>query len=133
MSGYECGAPDTRKNSYWTYTYGRAWSHPKNRGSMTVALGGLGPPAYRVHPHKSVGLGFRKEPWKRKPFRRPYGIHWMRSLARYMNGCLSWRQPLRPPDGNGAVVADCAPPPRMGSTPAETEEAMSPDVRYHAP
>jgi len=37
---------------------------------------------------------------------RPYGIHWMRSLARYMNGCLFWRQPLGPPDGRDAVVAD---------------------------
>jgi len=81
-------------------------SHPKNRGSMTVGLGGLGPPAYPIHPHKCVGLGFRKGPWKGTPFRRPYRMHWMRSLARYMNGCLSWRQPLGPPDGQGAVVAD---------------------------
>jgi len=81
-------------------------SHPKNRGSMTVGLGGLGPPAYPIHPHKSVGLGFRKGPWKGTLFRRPYGIHRMRSLARYMNGCLSWRQRLGPPDGRDAVVAD---------------------------
>jgi len=54
-------------------------SHPKNRGNMTVGLGGLGPPAYPIHPHKSVGLGFRKGPWKGAPFWRPYGIHWMRS------------------------------------------------------
>jgi len=80
--------------------------HPKNRGSMTVGLGGIGPPAYPIHPHKSVGLGFRKGPWKGKPSRRPYGIHWMRSLVLYMSGCLSWRQPLGPPDGQGAVVAD---------------------------
>ena len=50
-------------------------SHPKNRGGMTVGLGGIGPPAYPIHPHKSVGLGFRKWPWKGAPFRRPYGIH----------------------------------------------------------
>ena len=81
-------------------------SHPKNRGSMTVGLGELGPPAYPIHPHKSVRLGFRKGPLKGTPFRRPYGIHWMRSLARYMSGCLSWRQPLVPPDGRDAVVAD---------------------------
>jgi len=80
--------------------------HPKNKGSMTVGLGGIGPPAYPMHPHKSVGLGFRKGPWKGKPSRRPYGIHWMRSLVLYMNGCLSWRQPLGLPDGQGAVVAD---------------------------
>jgi len=50
-------------------------SHPKNRGSMTLGLGGLGPPAYPIHPYKSVGLGFRNGPWKGTPFRRPYGIH----------------------------------------------------------
>ena len=80
-------------------------SHPKNRGGITVGLGGLGPPAYPIHPHKSVGLGFRKGPWKGTPFRQPYGNHWMRLLARYTNGCLSWRQPLGPPDGRDAVVA----------------------------
>ena len=80
--------------------------HPENRGSMTVGLGGLGPPAYPIHPHKSVRLGFRKGLWKGTTFRRPYGIQWMRSLVLYMNGCLSWRQPLGPPDGQGAVVAD---------------------------
>jgi len=53
--------------------------HPKNRGSMMIGLGGLGPPAYPIHPDKSVGLGFPKRPWKGTPFRRPYGIHWMRS------------------------------------------------------
>ena len=52
-------------------------SHPKNRGSMTVGHGGLGPPAYPIHPHKSVGLGSRKGPWKGTPFRRPCGNHWM--------------------------------------------------------
>ena len=46
-------------------------SHPKNRGSMTVGLGGLGPPAHPIHPHTSVGLGFRKEPWKGTLFRWP--------------------------------------------------------------
>jgi len=51
-------------------------SHPKNRGSMTIGLGGLGPPAYPIPRHKSVGLGFRKGPRKGAPFRRPYGIHW---------------------------------------------------------
>jgi len=81
-------------------------SHPKNRGSMTVGLGGLGPPAYPIHPHKSVELGCRKRPWKGTPFRRPYGIQCMRSLVLYMNGCLSWKQPAGPPDGQGAVVAD---------------------------
>jgi len=50
-------------------------SHPNNRGSMTVGLGGLRPPAYPIHALKSVGLGFRKGPWKKTPFRRPYGIH----------------------------------------------------------
>jgi len=81
-------------------------THPKNRGSMTVGLGGLGPPAYRIHPHKSVGSGSRKGLCEVAPFRRPYGIHWMRSLFLCMYGCLSWRQPLGPPDGRGAVVAD---------------------------
>ena len=80
--------------------------HAKSRGSMTVGLGGLGPPAYPMHPHKSVGLGFRKGPWKGTPSRRPCGIHWMRSIVLYMNGCHSWRQPWGPPDGQGAVVAD---------------------------
>jgi len=80
-------------------------SHPKNMGSMTIGLGGLGPPAYPIYPHKSVGLGFRKGPWMGPPFRRPYGIHWMRSLVLYMNGCLSWRQPLGPSDGRDPVVA----------------------------
>jgi len=81
-------------------------SHSKNRGGMTVGLGGLGPPAYPISPHKSVGLGFRKGPCKGTPFRRPYGNHWMRLLARYTSGCLSWRQPLGPPGGRDAVVAD---------------------------
>ena len=57
---------------------------------MTVRLGGLGPWAYPIHAHKSVGLGLRKGPLKGTPFRRPCGIRWMRSLARYMNGCPSW-------------------------------------------
>jgi len=73
---------------------------------MTVRLGGLGPTAYPINSHKSVGLGFRKGPLRGTPFRRPYGMHWMRSSALYMNGCLSWRQPLGPPEGHGAVVAD---------------------------
>ena len=80
--------------------------HPKNRGGMTVGLGGLGPSAYPIHPHQSVGLGFRKGSWKGTPFRRPHGIYWMRSLRRYMNGCLCWRRPMGPPDGRDAVVAD---------------------------
>jgi len=57
-------------------------SRPKNRGSMMVRLGGQGPPVYPIHLHKSVGLGIRKGPFKGTPFRRPYGIHWMRSSAR---------------------------------------------------
>ena len=48
---------------------------PKNRGSMMVRLGGLGPSAYPRHPHKSVGFGLRKGPWKKTPFRRPHGFH----------------------------------------------------------
>jgi len=80
-------------------------SHPKNSASMTVGLGGPDPPAYSIHPHKSVGLGFRKGPWKGTPFRRPYEIHWMRSLVLCINGHFYWRQPLGPPDGPGAVVA----------------------------
>ena len=81
-------------------------SHRKNRGSMTVGLGGLSPPAYSIHPHKSVGLGSRKGPWKGASFLRPYGLHWMRSLVLCLNGCSSWRQPFGSPDGQGAVVAD---------------------------
>jgi len=81
-------------------------SHPKNRDIMTVGLGGLGPPACPRRPHKSVGLGFCNGLMKGTPSRRPDGIRWMRLSARYMNGCLSWRQPLGPPDGRGAVVAD---------------------------
>ena len=54
-------------------------SHTKNRSSMTVGLGVLGPPAHPIDPHKSVGLGFRKGPWKGAPFRRPYGIYRIRS------------------------------------------------------
>jgi len=80
--------------------------HPKNRGSMIFWLGGLGPSAYPIYPHKSVRLGLRKGPLKGTPFWRPYGIHWMRSLSRYMNGCASRRQPSGPPDGQGAFVAD---------------------------
>ena len=49
-------------------------SHPKNRGSMAVGLGGLGLPAYPIHPHKSVGLGFRKGLCKGTPFLRPTGF-----------------------------------------------------------
>jgi len=37
-------------------------SGPKNRGRMTVGLGGLGPWIYPLHPQKSVGLGLRKGP-----------------------------------------------------------------------
>jgi len=85
---------------------GNKQSRPKNRGSMTIRLGGLGPSAYSVNPRMSVGLGLLEGPLKRTPFRRPYGIQWMRSLARSMNGCLSWRQPWGPSDGQGAVVAD---------------------------
>jgi len=62
--------------------------HPKNRGILTGRLGGLGPSAYPIHPHKSVELAFRKGPLKGTPFRRSYGTHWMRSLVLYMNGCV---------------------------------------------
>jgi len=79
---------------------------PNNRGSMMVRLGGLGLPAYPIQPHKSVGLGLRRGPLKGTLVRRPYGIHWMRSLARYVSGCSSWRQRSGPPDGQGAVVAE---------------------------
>jgi len=48
---------------------------PKNRGSMMVRLGGLGPSTCPIHPHMSVGLWLRKRPLKGAPFRRPYGIH----------------------------------------------------------
>jgi len=48
---------------------------PKNRGSMMVRLGGLGPSTCPIPPHKSVGLGLRQGPLKGTPFRRPYGIH----------------------------------------------------------
>ena len=73
---------------------------------MMVRLGGLGPLAYPIQPHKSVGLGLRKGHLKGTPFRRPYGIHWELTLARYMNGCPSWRPPSGPPDSQSSVVAD---------------------------
>jgi len=41
---------------------GKKQSRPKNRGRMTVGLGGIGLWAYPIHPHKSVGLGLRKGP-----------------------------------------------------------------------
>jgi len=58
---------------------GNKQSCPENRGRMAVRLGGLGPWAYLKHPHKSVGFGLREGPKKMASFRRPYGIHWMRS------------------------------------------------------
>jgi len=53
---------------------GNKQSRPKNRGRMTFRLSGLGPRAYPIHPHKSVGLGLRNGPQKGTPVLRPSGI-----------------------------------------------------------
>jgi len=55
---------------------------PKNRGSMMVSLGRLGPSASAIHPHMSVGSGLRTGPLNGTSFWRPHEIRWMRSLAR---------------------------------------------------
>jgi len=81
-------------------------SCPKNKGRMTVRLGGLGPWVYSIHPRTSVGLGLREMPWKKTPFRQLFEIRWMFLLARDMNAFLSWRKPSGPPDGQVAVFPD---------------------------
>jgi len=70
---------------------GNKQSRPKHRGLRTVRPGGVGPWVYPLHPHKSMGLGLRKEAERGTTFRRPYETRWMLPLARYIVGSRAHR------------------------------------------